>query len=335
MSCSTGDNLETSNTVQIPSGEKTLKTIPLITLNQEEAAQVSGLSKWGDNLVLGRYNAEYAALSIDLQTKSRQNLLPVSRNRKEKNGISACNVRDNEQFSTFNFRTGQLSENSAARTRSGEASSTTIQLPKGQQHLQAVKAGSFIIATGLYEQGRYLLYSPENGTADYQLSYPAHPVYPSIQEKTKSVLYASSVLKVRPDNQAFVCADLCSGNIEFCRIVGERIEQTKSHCFHHPKVYINEKKNPDVSYSRDNKMGFTDISVSDDRVFAIYSGKTYRETGSRTQQCRKLMVFDWEGNLLNTFDLDSPLVNISYDKGENTIYGLAYKPEPVLVKLVL
>lgn len=335
VSCSSGDNLETNNTVQIPSGEKMLTTTPMVTLTTEEARQVTGLFKCGNNLILGHYNAEYAALSIDLQTKSRQNMLPVSRNRKERNGMSGFNVRNNEQLSTFNFRTGQLSEKSVTSgTRSGETSQT-IQLPEGQQHLQTVRVGSFIIATGLYEQGRYLLYSPESGIAEYQLPYPTHPAYPNIQEKTKSILYASTVLKVRPDNQAFVCADMYSGNIEFCRIIGERIEQVKTSCFHHPKVYINEKARAKVAYSRDNKFGFTDITVSEDRVYAIYSGRTYREDGQRSQQCRKLMVFDWEGSLLNTYDIDSPLSNISYDETENVLYGLARNSEPTLVKMSL
>ena len=108
---------------------------------------------------------------------------------------------------TFNYRTGQLTEASALSTRSGESATATIQLPKDQKHLQVARAGKFIIATGLYAQGRYLLYTPETGEADYQGSYPEHPVYPDIQESTKSILYASTVLKVSPDQQSFVCAD--------------------------------------------------------------------------------------------------------------------------------
>lgn len=75
-----------------------------------------------------------------------------------------------------------------------------------------------MIDTGLYEKGRYLLYSLPDQSARYSLSYPDHPVYPGLQEKTKAMLYASNVLRVRPDGEAFVCADMYSGVIDFCRV---------------------------------------------------------------------------------------------------------------------
>lgn len=332
--CSLGDSLETVNTVHVPVSKETLKTLPVLPLKKSEVALVTGFSKHGNTIVLGQYNATHQAVSINLQTQARENILPFERSRKARNRMIAVGMNSNEQLTTFDIHTGQLSEASSPGTRSGAAELTTIQLPKGKKHLRAERAGRFVIATGLYEEGRYLLYSPEDGTAEYQLSYPSHPSYPDITEKTKGILYASTVLRVHPSNQAFVCADMYSGNIEFCRIVGNSIQQVSAHCYHHPKVYIKEKK-CDVSYSRDNRFGFTDITVSDSRVYAIYSGKTYREATKKFQHCRKLFVYDWNGNLQNSYDLDTELTNISYDSAENAIYGLAQSPAPGLVKLAL
>ena len=61
-------------------------------------------------------------------------------------------------------------------------------------------------------------------TFGFHLSYPEHPVYPALREDTKAILYASTVLKVRPDNRYFVCGDMYSGNLEFCRITGDHID---------------------------------------------------------------------------------------------------------------
>lgn len=332
--CSYNNSIETTHTEEIPVSQKTITTLPIIPLNKSEVAKITGFSKCGDKIILGHFNAEYSAISINLKSKVREGILPSSRKRKEKAGLSAFQMNNNEA-TTFNFRTGEFKELSSPLSRSGSGNSNTIQLPKNQQHLQAVKAGPFVIATGIYEQGRYLLYCPETGIADYQLDYPSHPAYPSIKEKTKSILYASTVLKVRPDNQAFVSADIQSGNIEFCRIIGDRIEQVKAYCFHHPKVYINESAKCKVAYSRDNRSGFTDVAVSDDKVYAIYSGKTFRGNEQDFQQCNKMLVFDWQGNLLDTYSVDMPLTNISFDNTENMLYGLGRNPDPVLVQIPL
>ena len=105
-----------------------------------------------------------------------------------------------------------------------------IQLPDSLNTLRAIRAGNYIIATGLYTQGRYLLYDLDTKTFGFHLSYPEHPVYPALREDTKAILYASTVLKVRPDNRYFVCGDMYSGNLEFCRITGDHIDRIKAYC---------------------------------------------------------------------------------------------------------
>lgn len=332
--CSYNENFEINDTAEIPASQKTLTATPITPLSKAEASKVTGFAKSGDEIVIGHYNADHKAISINLKSQARQNLFQTT-NRTERTGVSSFEINGDKSPRTYNFRTGQLTEASAIATRSGEAATETIQLPKDQKHLQVVRAGRFIIATGLYAQGRYLLYTPETGEADYQGNYPEHPVYPDIQESTKSILYASTVLKVSPDQQSFVCADKYSGYIEFCRISGDRINQGKSYCFHHPRVAINENARCKVGYYRTNRLGFTDIAVSSDRVYAIYSGQTNREAQNAAQQCKKMMVFDWDGNLLQTYDLTTPLMRISYDQAENIIYGLGYTPDPAIVKISL
>lgn len=332
--CSYNDNFEITDTAKIPASQKTLAATPVVSLSQAEASKVIGFAKSGNEIVIGHYNADHKAVSIDLKSQARQKMFQNT-NRMERAGTCSFEVNGSKPARTFNFRTGQLTEASPLATRSGENATTTVQLPKDQKHLQVVRAGKFIIATGLYAKGRYLLYTPETGEADYQGSFPVHPVYPDIQESTKSILYASTVLKVSPDQQSFVCADKYSGYIEFCRISGDRINQGKSYCFHHPRVAIDENARCKVGYYRTNQFGFTDITVSTNKVYAIYSGRTDREAQSASQQCKKLMVFDWDGNLLESYDLATPLTRVSYDQEENALYGLGYTPDPAVVKISL
>ena len=64
--------------------------------------------------------------------------------------------------------------------------------------------------------------------------------------ENEGMLYASSVLRVRPDGQAFVCADMYSGVIDFCRLIPGGIERVKLERLSYPMTEISETPVPRV-----------------------------------------------------------------------------------------
>ena len=54
----------------------------------------------------------------------------------------------------------------------------------------------------------------------------------------------------------------------------------------------------------------------------LYSGKTYRDVKQNISQCQTLLIFDWEGTLLSSVALDTPVYTIFFDMVENELYGL-------------
>lgn len=298
----------------------------------------SGLVKRGNTVVLGSPTNDFNALLVDLKT-TRQDHFFRRRFSKDDHmfAVSSLNSSDGQTVTALDFRRGRVVETtltSLARSANG-GTETIIQLPGGQQHLIAAKTGPFVISTGLYEEGRYLLYSVADGSARYFLSYPDHPGYPDLQEETKAMLYASNVLRIRPGGEAFVCADMYSGVIDFCRVSPAGVERVKLFYLHYPKVDISETPRPRVEYYQDNHFGFTDVTVTEDRVYTLYSGKTYGEAKNHVSECQTLLVFDWDGNLLKTYDIDVPMTGVSYDMEENVIYGIGLTPDATLVKMSL
>lgn len=217
--------------------------------------------------------------------------------------------------------------------RNGEVVPRILCLPREKLHLAAVRGKDFIISTGIYEEGRYFYYSMSTGEAKYYLSYPPCPNFPNMEEKTKAILYASSVLRLRPDGRAFVCGDMYSGNIEFCRIEDGNIIQIKRLCFHLPEVKI--RGNESIIYKRSNLMGFSDIAASQYRVYALHSGKAYLRNNADFVTCDELMEFDWEGNLLNRYNLKIPVTSIFYNEMEHTLYAVRNKADIPLFKIEL
>ena len=326
----------TTNNLHISKEEKT-PTVQISNLTSYDIYQTNGLVKSGNTIITVSPTNNYNAIAVNLKTAQRNRFF---RRRLAENDnmfqVMSLNSQDGHSVTALDFRKGRIIETPISTSPSRTASSNQeriIQLPAGQQHLIAVKTSTFVIATGLYTEGRYLYYSLTDQSARYFLSYPDHSTYPNLRETTKAMLYASNVLRIRPDESAFVCADMYSGVIDFCRIISGSIERVKMLRLHYPHVDITETPTVNVEYYRDNQLGFTDIAVSQDYVYALYSGNSYKELGSQASMGQTLFVYDWEGNLLKSYYLDMPLTNICYDATEEAIYGTTNKQETSLIKI--
>lgn len=163
-SCNESNLSEVPSAHQIPKAGKALQSSFISGLQSWEARHVSEMASNGQEILLS-YSDNNTTKAIPLNNSNNET--PVT-------------------LSSFNFRTSRLLErHTSLRTRSGASDSSVIQLPDSLNTLRAIRAGNYIIATGLYTQGRYLLYDLDTKTFGFHLSYPEHPVYPALHEDTK------------------------------------------------------------------------------------------------------------------------------------------------------
>jgi hypothetical protein len=324
---------ESLNTVK----SEQVEAIRLADLSQTGIYGINGFIKQGNRLIVGpTYMQEGVAQTIDLDHPAGKVLSSKAVvSSKPFRTLSAFNSWDGKSVTALDFKTGELIENAVSPLTRGITETSVIQLPRDEQHLIAVKTNDFVISTGFYGEGRYLLYSLVDGSVRYCLSYPDCPDYPVLQEKTKGMLYASSILRLRPDGQAFVCADMYSGVIDFCRLIPGGIERVKLERLSYPMTEISETPVPRVLYKRENRFGFMDIAVTSERVYALYSGKTYERDRQGAFEGNRLLEYDWEGNLVRTLDFNVALTGITYDCDEGALYGIAGNAGVSLVKLRL
>ena len=179
------------------------------------------ISKHGDILAVGqRYELTNVHL-VNLSTHATQPWLPMGEGQNEAYSIDNLSINSHGEISAFDFETGKLHRcNPSSLSRS---TTPPLTLANTAIHLSAVQGDNFVISTGLYEQGRYRYYSLEDESEEYFIDYPVHPGYPDLSPYSTSILWASTVLGLRPDNQMFVCTDIRSGQIDFCRIEGKKI----------------------------------------------------------------------------------------------------------------
>ena len=310
-----------------------VKTEIIAELTPLGIREPGGLLKSGPECIISDRMNTNNIYCVDLQARQSEGLFPRVRTRSGKATLLNSLASDGRGgWTALNFVTGELKRGGIAKTRAEE--SAQVMLPEGQKHLWAVQAGEYILSTGLYTEGRYMLYSPTEKQARYFIEYPEHPEYSDLKEYTKSILFASNVLKVRPDGGAFICADMYSGVMDVCRIDEGEITLVKRLVYHYPYVKIREKKEwPSVVYSRDNRFGFTDVCVTENKIYALYSGQTYRMDSKNFQHCRTLIEIGWDGNVCSTYPVDTDLTQIAYDEQEKVLYGIGWCPKAALVRL--
>ena len=315
--------------------DESVKAVVVENLKAYGIRTPSGLVKDGDQVIVGDLKNTDNIYRINLSNRQKKEYFPRVRTRSggavQVNSLSSDG---NGGWTVFDFRTGQMSVANTPVTKAG--GEATIQLPAGVQHLWAVRAGNYILSTGLYEQGRYMLYSPDNQQGCYFLDYPEHACFPELKTEIKAKLFASNVLKVRPDGTAFVCADMYSGAMDICRIENGEIHLVRRLNFHSPRVSIRKQNGQSlVVYSRKNRFGFTDVCAASDAVYALYSGRTFAEDSKTFQYCRTLLVIGWDGEIRMTYGVDTDLTHICYDSQEKELYGIGYTPSSSLVRIQL
>ncbi|WP_292269195.1 BF3164 family lipoprotein [Butyricimonas sp.] len=331
LSCSTDNSyLKIPASIQT-SGNEITSTL-VTNLHEFGITTPLKITKHGDLLAVERRYEENNLSLIDLSNRTTRDWLPFGKGENEAYTIDNLSVNEQGELSVFDFETGKLHRhNPKALSRS--AAHPLVLAEGTNTHLSAIQGDGFVISTGLYEQGRYRFYSLDDGSESYAVPYPVHPAYPELSDYGKSILWASTVLRLRPDNKAFVCTDIRSGQLDICRINGNTISLVCRHTYYYPHVDINDGKYPDVAYYSDNVTGFREVAVSNERIYVLYSGKTYKEYGQKIINSSTLLVFDWNGTLLNNYTLPEAANYLAFDTEENLLYGTT--PDAKLVQFNL
>lgn len=80
---------------------------------------------------------------------------------------------------------------------------------------------------------------------------------------------------------------------------------------------------------------FRDLSVTDNRIYALYSGRSFKDYRQASDECAYIYIYDWEGNRKEIYQLDIPVRCFYVDEQEHVVYAIANNPDPTLVRFAL
>ncbi|MDD6209784.1 MAG: BF3164 family lipoprotein [Bacteroidales bacterium] len=292
-----------------------------------------GIVKLDNSITVGYRNSNTNISIVDIENNRRRDIIPRGAGPGEAAYVNGPTAVDNNIIAAIDINTGNLFKCNIKQALKDSAYQPQIhKLPENARSLIMAVSDTFMIATGLYKEGKYMYYSFPDDTYNFFLDYAPFPGYDDMSLETQNILFRNNMLEIRPDKKAFACVNINCGMLDICNIDGKKIEEVKNICYYYPKVHIDEGKTASVAYARDNDMGFEDVEVTNDYIYVLFSGRKYSEEGADAFTCHNLLVFDWTGNPVKAYELDIPLTYISYDEKERAIYGIGYNPEAVLVK---
>lgn len=194
---------------------------------------------------------------------------------------------------------------------------------------------SLRVFTGPFDSYQYLLTNISTGNSTFYQEYPDLGTLKSIQTATKAHGYQGHFTAIFGKNRFAFLSSLV-GFFEICEIKDNEVIPVFRKSYGVPDLYVVQNRTaltPDLPYY------FNSLSSTNEYVFTIYSGRTIREHGEEEYYAgNNLLVFDWNGNPVKRFVLDSYIRTFALDKKNMRLYGYSMnsrtmEPEIVVYEL--
>lgn len=193
-------------------------------------------------------------------------------------------------------------------------------------------SGDRIYGVGMFSDGSLCAELSPEGTL--VSSIPGAVLEDSrIDDMVRRVLNTAALLSLSPDGNRLAVA--------YSQIAALAFADTQpgltgrwSKTFFQPSLWFPNEPGVVVGYNKDNTSTFQGLQAFNDKVLALYSGKN-RENVEEDDpdHCRHLLVLDWDGKPLKSYELQEQIVSF-YADGKD-LYGLSYYPEPKIFRFEL
>ena len=84
---------------------------------------------------------------------------------------------------------------------------------------------------------------------------------------------------------------------------------------------------------KDEKYRYIDLDVTDEDIFALYSGTVSSEVNPNYGSV--IIRSDWDGNIKKVYLLDKSILNVAFSPRQNCLYGVQHEPYSDIVKYQL
>ena len=140
-------------------------------------------------------------------------------------------------------------------------------------------------------------------------------------------------LAVMPSGNRMVIATQFADQIEIYDAAGTLVRKVRGPFRFDPRFTVANAGDMQTMASDESmRIGYSDLAVTDEHIYALFSGRT-REAfgGGGAPFGRYVHVYDWDGNLVRTLELSTPVISLAISPDHKTLYGTRHDPEPAIM----
>lgn len=190
-------------------------------------------------------------------------------------------------------------------------------------HQKLIKVNdSVFVGIGLFNK-RYALSDGMHKLINTQNDYPFATELKYQPLEVIGMAYQGDI-DVKPDGTKIIISSEYSINLQISKIDGYTIIPEKTIDLTFPQFKAGEGNVISTTMSKDNIRGFLDVSVTNNLIFLLYSGKAQ----SNSVGSAIVYVFSWNGDPKYKFLLDREVVCIAASSDEKYLYAVEYGKEP-------
>lgn len=189
------------------------------------------------------------------------------------------------------------------------------------------------VGNGCFNDSIFAIFDNRENSVDLAGEYPCKDENEKNISAYNRALAYQGTLRLTPKGK-LAFATMCAKMLFLYEIQNNRLIQRKVviDCYADYKPdYSGGEGTYSVVHNGNLPVCYRDLSVTESYVYALYSGRSFKEYGLAQWECDSIYVYDWNGNMQALYKLDLPLLCFCIDEQSGLIYGIANNPEPTLV----
>lgn len=177
---------------------------------------------------------------------------------------------------------------------------------------------------GFTENMRFAIYDKNNIPKIYR---DYSQIIDGPLEKVAQVMSYASKIEFRPDRKYWVQASYIGGVLEIFHLENDDIVPVKQ-LFIYPPVYTD--LGTGVTWGHETTIGVDDLYATSDHINVVLNGTKGSNLKSNSPVnpfSNKILVLDWQGNLVRKIETDCMIMTLAVDVSEQYCYMISYEAE--------
>ncbi len=196
-------------------------------------------------------------------------------------------------------------------------------------------ADGSLLAGGIFSESRFGVFSPDGTLRSQRDPLPRPPGYERVPGSALQQVYYAQ-LAASPDLSRYAAAAAWFGRIDIYGVDGSLVARASAPLQFEPSFVLDPRdEHPSAAISDDSRRAYVDVATTPERIYALFSGRTWEDFPGHSSYARDVHVFDWSGAFVMVLRLDRAVLSIAVDDERGLLFAAQHDPVPAILRFDL